>query len=437
MILLFDYFHTASQDLYYSLKQAGLTGSTIAINDDGFLPEGVTSVYSYYCQMEAGHGKTLYFNQIKVPPFWEITGTNGEGEIWEYSEKRAKIFYAEPKHLRHVKNVDWMDKNEKVRFTDHYNQYGWLYARTYFTAEQKATTRSYFTREGLEVIVENFMTGDVILNWQGKTHFFENRVAFLKHYFKEMGWDTSQIWYNSLSTPFFLSYNMPQPGQDILFWQETIGEDIPGNMKILLASATQRTQTVVVQDKATFDKMRMLLPAEQAEKLVYLGYIYPQRRENQNRQDIFIFTNSDQIEQLDYLTTALPNFKFHIAALTEMSQRLMAFDTKDNVQLYPNISQRALERLYDTCDIYLDINHGSQVMEVVRKAFEQNMVIFAFENTVHNASLIIKDHIVPQAEPHKLVELLNANAGRLTDKVVEQRTHTSNEFVENYVAILG
>ncbi len=36
MILLFDYFHTASQDLYYSLKQAGLTGSTIAINDDGF-----------------------------------------------------------------------------------------------------------------------------------------------------------------------------------------------------------------------------------------------------------------------------------------------------------------------------------------------------------------------------------------------------------------
>ncbi|HEM2828079.1 TPA: accessory Sec system glycosylation chaperone GtfB, partial [Streptococcus suis] len=182
---------------------------------------------------------------------------------------------------------------------------------------------------------------------------------------------------------------------------------------------------------------RTLLPAEQAEKLVYLGYIYPQRRENQNRQDIFIFTNSDQIEQLDYLTTALPNFKFHIAALTEMSQRLMAFDTKDNVQLYPNISQRALERLYDTCDIYLDINHGSQVMEVVRKAFEQNMVIFAFENTVHNASLIIKDHIVPQAEPHKLVELLNANAGRLTDKVLEQRTHTSNEFVENYVAILG
>ncbi len=77
------------------------------------LPEGVTSVYSYYCQMEAGHGKPLYFNQIKVPPFWEITGTNGEGEIWEYSEKRAKIFYAEPKHLRHVKNVDWMDKNEK------------------------------------------------------------------------------------------------------------------------------------------------------------------------------------------------------------------------------------------------------------------------------------------------------------------------------------
>ncbi|HEP1794077.1 TPA: accessory Sec system glycosylation chaperone GtfB [Streptococcus suis] len=437
MILLFDYFNSASQDLHYSLKEAGLQGPTVVINDDGFLPEGVTSVYSYYCQMETGQGKPLYFNQVKVPPFWEITGTNSEGEIWEYSQKRAKIFYAEPKHLRYVKNVDWMDKNQKVRFTDHYNQYGWLYARTYFTAEQKATTRSYFSQDGLEVIVENFMTGDVILNWQGKTNFFENRVAFFKHYFREMGWDLSQIWYNSLSTPFFLSYNMPQPGQDILFWQENIGDDIPGNMKILLASSTQRTQKVVVQDKATFEKMQTLLPADQAEKLVYLGYIYPEKRANQSRKEIFIFTNTDQIEQLDYLTSALPNFKFHIAALTEMSQHLMAFDTKDNVQLYPNISQRALERLYDTCDIYLDINHGSQVMDVVRKAFEQNMVIFAFENTVHNASLILKDHIVPQTEPEKLVELLNANAGRLTDKVIEQRIHTSNEFVENYVAIMG
>lgn len=437
MILLFDYFNTASQDLHYSLKVAGLQGPTVVINDDGFLPEGVTSAYSYYCQMETGHKKPLYFNQVKVPPFWEITGTNGEGEIWEYSQKRAKIFYAEPKHLRYVKNVDWMDKNEKVRFTDHYNQYGWLYARTYFTAEQKVTTRSYFSQDGLEVVVENFMTGDVILNWQGKTHFFENRVAFFKHYFREMGWDLSQIWYNSLSTPFFLSYNMPQPGQDVLFWQEAIGDDIPGNMKILLASPTQRTQRVVVQDKATFEKMQTLLPADQAEKLVYLGYIYPEKRANQSRKEIFIFTNTDQIEQLDYLTSALPNFKFHIAALTEMSQHLMAFDTKDNVQLYPNISQRALERLYDTCDIYLDINHGSQVMDVVRKAFEQNMVIFAFENTVHNASLILKDHIVPQTAPEKLVELLNANAGRLTDKVIEQRNHTSNEFVENYVAIIG
>ncbi|HEM5489558.1 TPA: accessory Sec system glycosylation chaperone GtfB [Streptococcus suis] len=437
MILLFDYFNTASQDLHYSLKVAGLQGPTVVINDDGFLPEGVTSAYSYYCQMETGHKKPLYFNQVKVPPFWEITGTNSEGEIWEYSQKRAKIFYAEPKHFRFVKNVDWMDKNEKVRFTDHYNQFGWLYARTYFTAEQKVTTRSYFSQDGLEVIVENFMTGDVILNWQGKTHFFENRVSFLKHYFKEMGWDLSQIWYNSLSTPFFLSYNMSQPGQDVLFWQEAIGDDIPGNMKILLASPTQRTQKVVVQDKAAFEKMQTLLPADQAEKLVYLGYIYPEKRANQSRQEIFIFTNTDQIEQLDYLTSALPNYKFHIAALTEMSQRLMAFDTKDNVQLYPNISQRALERLYDTCDIYLDINHGSQVMDVVRKAFEQNMVIFTFENTVHNASLILKDHIVPQAEPEKLVELLNASAGRLADKVIEQRIHTSNEFVENYVAIIG
>ncbi len=96
MILLFDYFNTASQDLHYSLKVAGLQGPTVVINDDGFLPEGVTSAYSYYCQMETGQGKPLYFNQIKVPPFWEITGTNGEGEIWEYSENVRKFSMQSP-----------------------------------------------------------------------------------------------------------------------------------------------------------------------------------------------------------------------------------------------------------------------------------------------------------------------------------------------------
>ncbi|NQG19166.1 accessory Sec system glycosylation chaperone GtfB [Streptococcus suis] len=437
MIQLYDSFHQASKDLYYSLTQAGFQGPVVVINDDGFLPEGVTSAYSYYCQMETGQGCSLYFNQLQVPPFWEITGTNGEGEVWDYSQRKAKIFYAEPKHLRRIKNVDWFGPNEKVRFTDHYNRFGWLFARTYFNAEQKVTSRIYFNQAKQEVLVENFMTGDIQLNWQGKVYFFDNRVELFRHYFAEMGWELSEIWYNSLSTPFFLSYNSPEAGQDVLFWQEGIQEDIPGNMKVMLNSSHVRTQRVLVQQRQVYQKMMDILPEEQKAKIAYLGYIYPSLRENAGRKEILILTNSDQIEKLEELTQALPDFHFHIGALTEMSQRLMAFEAKSNITLYPNISQKQLQQLFQECDIYLDINHSGEVMDAVRKAFEQNMVILAFEQTVHNRDLIPASHRFDASQPTNMVMALAGFAASYPQMVALQREETSNESVTGYQQLLG
>ncbi|HFH9836905.1 TPA: accessory Sec system glycosylation chaperone GtfB [Streptococcus suis] len=437
MIQLYDHFHQSSQDLYHSLKEAGFNGPAVVINDDGFLPEGVTSAYSYFCQMETGNGRPLYFNQIAVPEFWEITASNADGEVWDYSYRRAKIFYAEPKHLRLVKNVDWFDKQEKVRFTDHYNQYGWLYARTYFTADQKGATRTYFNQAKQEVLVENFMTGDIILNWQGKTHFFDSRVELFLYYFEEMGWDSSQIWYNSLSTPFFLSYGMNQPGKDILFWQENIGDEIPGNMRALLNNPHARTQRIIVQNYDVYIKMMDLVDETHKSKLTYLGYIYPNIRNNQNRKDILIVTNSDQVEQLEYLVDQLIDFDFHIAALTEMSQRLQVFDKKDNVNLYPNASASNLDKLFKDCDIYFDINHGGQVLSAVRRAFENNMLIYGFQQTAHEPKLVLKDHLYSTAEANLLVQSLISLNGQFEPTVQKQRLGTSHESIQRYQGILS
>lgn len=437
MIQLYDHFHKQSQDLHFSLKKVGFEGPTVVINDDGFLPKGVTSAYSYFCQMERGTGKPLYFNQVPVPTFWEITGTNTEGEIWDYNQRRGKIFYAEPKHLRLVKNVDWMDRGEKVRFTDHYNQYGWLYARTYFTAGQTIATRTYFTQTGQEVIVENFLTGDIILNWEGQTHFFENRVEFFRFYFKHMSWDVSQIWYNSLSTPFFLSYNMAEPGQDVLFWQEAIGNELPGNMRVLLNNDATRTQRVIVQDQEVYAKLLGMVEEKHRSKLAYLGYVYPEQRQNHNQKDILIVTNSDQIEKLDELTEQLSDYQFHIAALTEMSQRLLDFHHKGNVQLYPNVSSKQLDNLYETCDLYFDINHSIEVLDAVRRAFENNMLIYAFVQTQHNPKLVMRRNVFAAEQSAGLVEAVRGLTGNFAAEVHRQRQETSHEAIGRYQELLG
>lgn len=436
MIQLYDFFNEGSKDLYYSLKHAGINSPVVIFNDDGFLPDGVSSPYAYFCQMETGKGKPIYFNQVPVPTYWEISGDNAHAEVWFYQELKAKIFYTEPKHRRLVKNVDWYDKHGKVRFTDHYNQFGWLFARTYFNSDEKVTIKTYFNQDGQEIIVEHFLTGDIILNWEGKTHFFENQLHFFSFYINLMGFDQSEIWYNSLSTPFFYSYYHTEKGKDILFWQEDIGDTIPGNMQVLLNQDDSRTQTIIVQQTHTYHQLMRLLPEKDKLKCHQLGHIYPIRRPNYNRKTIFIFTNSDQIEALDVLTEALPDYQFHIAALTEMSQHLTIYDRKDNVQLYPNISPRLLKQLYDSCDIYLDINRGSEVMSVIRHAFEHSLLILGFHETAHNPSFVLKKHLFHSHQVTELIALLRSYEGRLS-LLAEEQTKTYNASPINYQQLLG
>lgn len=435
MIQVYDFFDTASQDLYYSLKASGIKTPALVFNDDGFLPAGVTSPYSYFCQMEEGQGKPLYFNQVEIPLYWEITGTNSSGEIWSYDECKAKIFYAEPKQLRLVKNVDWYDKHQKVRLTEHYNRFGWLFARTHFSQDEEIAMKTYLNKEGKEIIIENALTGDVILNWQGKVHFFENRRAFFAFYVKIRSLDSSKMIYNSLSNPFFYSYYHEDKGNDILFWQEDIGEELPGNMQVLLDNPQARTQTILVQNKAVYEKILGMVNDKDKPKFSYLGYIYPIKRQNLGRKSIFIFTNSDQIEQLDYLVQALPDYQFHIAAITEMSPRLLAFDSWENVQLYPNISSKLLEDLYGQCDIYLDVNWGDEVMAAVRQAFEQSMLILGFKQTAHRPHLLLKEHLFDKDNPEDLVNCLIGYGDRL-QSAVEQQTKAFNAAPEAYQSLI-
>ncbi|MBM7636163.1 accessory Sec system glycosylation chaperone GtfB [Streptococcus saliviloxodontae] len=436
MIRLFEWLNQETLDLHYSLETAGLSGTTVLLNDDGCLPEGVTSPYSYFCGMSVGQGKARYFNQIRVPDYWQITGNNTKGEIWNKSDKMADIFYHEPSHLRFVKTVDWLDKKGQVRLSEHYNQSGWVFAKTYFDDKQQGLFKTYLTQAQEEVLIENLRTGAILLNWKDKVHHFTKKLDFILFYLKESGLDLSAIWYNSLAMPFMISYYLDLPGDDILFWQETIGEDVPGNMRIILSGRTHRSKRVIVQDKATYDKMQLLLSEEEKKRVSYLGYLYPEKSENSGQQKILTLTNSDQLEHLEFLVTSLPNYQFHIGALTEMSPYLMGFAQYDNVHLYPNIAQDQVRRLFETCSIYLDINHGSEILSAVRQAFEYNQLVLAFDKTSHNPQLTLADNCFQSDKPEQLVQYLS-EISHIQDLVKQQRQGLGQDNPENYRRLLG
>ena len=208
-VLLLDNYGEESDMLRQSFRNAGFTGPVIVIEDNGFLPEDVISVYQYFCGSfrESGRipGKARYFNQIDVPDYWEISGTSSNGKVTDLHRVRGRVYYAEPKHKRLARVVDWMDEKGTVRFSDHYNRYGLLYARTFFNKDAKRFCRAYFDTEGRETLLENYVTRDIILNRDGRVYVFQGKTDFTRKLLEELGAMGSRIFYNSLSIPFLVS----------------------------------------------------------------------------------------------------------------------------------------------------------------------------------------------------------------------------------------
>lgn len=428
-VLLLDNFNEESQMLYQSLKDSGFQGKIVTLSDDGFLPEDVISIYTYYCGKKEG-GKPAYFNQIDVPDYWEIKASNTGGQVFDLNHERAKIFFSTPLHKRLVRVVDWYDDTHVVRCSEHYNQYGFVYARTLFNKQGQLVSRSYYDESGIEKVVENFVTHDIILNQEDKVYFFKDKVQFTLHLFEELQIKPTRLFYNSLSYPFFVSESLEEGlHQDVLFWQEGYREDIPGNMQVILNGQSRRTSHIYVQKKESFEKLVSL--GANTDVLRPLGFLYSFKKENQHSNQVLICTNSDHIEKLNELIQALPNMKFHIAALTEMSGKLMNFDRYENVRLYPGAKVAEIDKLFDTCDYYLDINYENEIVDATKQAFLHNMLIVSFNQTLHNAKYVLPNMIFDANDYVKMVEKIQ-DASHLDIYIQAQQAHAMSQSKEDY-----
>ncbi|RIN29059.1 accessory Sec system glycosylation chaperone GtfB, partial [Staphylococcus succinus] len=164
MINLFERFDSKTQVLYKSLQLAGHQNYTIVIHDDGFLPDNITSPYQFFANNPtSANDKSMFFNGIEIPKYWEIEGNNDEAWIKDMGEIRGKIVYQKQYKSRIVNRVEWLDKNGKVRFIDYYTKNGIKFSQTVLDENGKAILKKYMNREGKEVIYENYITKDIVL----------------------------------------------------------------------------------------------------------------------------------------------------------------------------------------------------------------------------------------------------------------------------------
>ena len=94
-------------------------------------------------------------------------------------------------------------------------------------------------------------------------------------------------------------------------------------------------------------------------------------------------TNSQDLEGIEELLTALPDVVFHIAAWTDMGDELTKLAVYDNVRLHPQIVPPVLDKLKKLTNLYLDINHGNADENFLKSLKEQEKTLLAFQSTQH------------------------------------------------------
>lgn len=395
MLNLFDTYTTKGRDLHISMLLAGYKQPTVVINDDGWLPEDVSSPLQFFLAQAGAKftGRPRFFNQIDLPRFWEVQADGNVGKIYDQNILRGQINYARRDNTRLVHDVEWYDQAGHVRLVEQYNRWGWKFAQTNRNQQGQALITTYLTEQGQAVLVANHVTG--VITYQrpnGKVQVFKNRAALVAAYLRAADYDLDRIVFNSLGEPFLtLLELLPATKENFIFWQEPLGETVPGNMRYILDGHAGNTQ-VMVQERAVYQKLqRLIQPADQA-KVHYLGYAYALKRLNQGRPVALILTYSDQIEHLSDLVQARPEVTFNVVATTEMSAKLMQLDRFANVHLYPTAKLTQIADLFKQADLYLDINHEAELLDADRQAFENSMLILAFQDTVHQPRYVAPAH---------------------------------------------
>ncbi|GAB3922927.1 hypothetical protein GCM10027613_32520 [Microlunatus endophyticus] len=204
------------------------------------------------------------------------------------------------------------------------------------------------------------------------SYFLDDRVV------GDSGPVDDRVLINSLSYPLFVARKRAagQPNTT-LFWQELMPGAVPENMVTELEQPTALTR-IVFCDQRLLRKVVSQHP-DTAVELTYLSHLGQfADKEGYHLRRAFTLTNSDEIPALVDLLETFPEVTFSVAALTLMSQRLHELAARyANLTLTPTINLRGLSEELDKASVYLDINAGSQVLDVVRAAYYLDLVVLA------------------------------------------------------------
>ena len=160
---------------------------------------------------------------------------------------------------------------------------------------------------------------------------------------------------------------------------------------------------------------------------------------NQGTFHCLIFTDTQDIEQLDYLAQYLPHVIFDVAAWTDMGPKLYELQNNyRNIRLHPAITSEKLEQLKVRMGLYLDISCGHSTHDIVKSVYEMNKIIFSFDSTQHGS---FGQQIYSSKSPERMVEdienlIYGTFQARTPAIIVKDIDQTLDYIIENQSSII-
>ena len=361
MINLFQTYNQDAWDVHYTQLRQGKDYPTIVIEDDGFLPSDVDSIY-HFLGYNTCEYNPLHLNNLTLPFAYEVEREGADFFIMSNDRIVGKVLlYGEPIE-RIVKEVWWLDSKGYPYKKDYYNQYGYCFKVETYVTDLGLVSTSYYSVSGEVLLDENHLVGSILYNNQ----LYLNKLSLYNKCLAELGYSKEPITFNHLGTPLEVVLSSLEVGHELIFQEEVSVNSIPENLQYVIHNSDKIS--ISVTNRSTHSVLEKLC------KVQFMMVWVPTVSELGSFKDILITTQTDQLTSIEDFVQKLPEIEFHIAAPTQMSSKLLDLNNYSNVHLYPSVSSDNLDALFTKCGLFLDIAMSPTVFKANRRAVENNLL---------------------------------------------------------------
>lgn len=357
MINLFQTYTQDAWDIHYTQLRQGKNYPTIVIEDDGFLPSDVHSIY-HFLGYNTCEYSPLHLNNLTLPLAYEVEREGADFFIMSNDMIVGRVILQGEPIERIVKEVWWLDSKGYPYKKDYYNQYGYCFKVETYVTDLGLVSTSYYSVSGEVLLDENHLVGSILY----KNRLYLNKLSLYNKCLSELGYSKEPITFNHLGTPLEIVLSSLESGHELIFQEEVSVKSIPENLQYVIHNSDKIS--ISVTNRSTYSILENMC------KVQFMMLLVPSKSELGSVNEVLITTQTDQLTSVEDFVEQLPDLEFHIAAPTQMSSKLFDLNKYSNVHLYPNISSENLDELFNKCGLFLDIAMSPTVFDANRRALE-------------------------------------------------------------------